>query len=417
MESGPTTPPQGGHSSGLSDFNEEAEGQSANYPALVLEGSKPTAQAMMLQASAKSTVASRFDTPEKRRAALDAGVNPMEILRQTHDDYEDEKRLKKRRRLESPDPSEATMEPTAKRPALESGDPANTVLDIDETELKDRDPDVESEPSEAEDEQSEADFGKAEDADATELTQQTSPFPFSKNLRFQNIRNPGQRLFCMISVNNGGLLGSFNPVPKGWAVQLYLDAGRYASPTMTMRFTSDGPDGNKEGIIGWCLSDVLEDDWMLNDLEIHRVANHPQDKKVSHREVLSACQDDTDRKRLICVSFNAWPKILSYGQKNQWKHPKPYLKKLLKAVFQGRHPYHMRIWFLAPAGDEEKFERCCLAFFIKAFETRRLPFAHWQDDRSVAFLDQLQERPPPTHTTASKEAERGFMMVEEGAIV
>lgn len=300
----------------------------------------------------------RFDTQEGRLAALKAGVSPRVIGDWVVKNLDKVERPEKRQRLDAAGSSKRILvsefvtneEQVATKPKtgasyLDTGDNA--------VEMQ---PCLNSEPGDNGAEQSNE---KAEnlDSDAGEIVQQASMFARIGRLRFRGIRNLAQRLLCMISVNNGGVFGSFNPGPKGWAVQLYLDAGRYASPTMKMSFRSDGPDGKKEGIIGWNLSDVLEDDWMVKDLKIYRVADHPEDKRISHKEVLPACQDSAEIQRLIYISFEAWPKILLHDQKNQFKNPGPYVKKLLKAVFQGRHQYHMRICFLAPAGSEEKLEK------------------------------------------------------------
>lgn len=377
---------------------EKTEQPDTESPALVVETTRPMAQAASLPTAAISALPPRYDTHEKRIAALDAGTNPMELARWLMENDYESARPNKRQRLETPGSSTDLAEPdsvTAQdQDAAAPEDGASQLVVVDKASAVHLQ--ANNEPLEPEDEQSEGDEGNPAAADAEVIARQTPAFPRFKDLRFENIRNPRQRLLCLISVNNGGLFGSLNPDPTNWMIQLYLDAGRYASPTMKMFFRRNGPSSQGDGIVGWCLSDVLEDDWMLNDLAILRVADHPEDKRISHRDALSACQDDAEKQRLICISFRAWPKILLQCNEDQWKDPKPYIRKLLKAVFQGRHEYHIRIWFLAPAGDEEKFERCCLAFFVKAFETRRLPLAHWQDGSGVDFLDQFQERPPRT---------------------
>ena len=111
---------------------------------------------------------------------------------------------------------------------------------------------------------------------------------------------------------------------------------------------------------------------------IHRVADYPRDRRIDHARILAACKTEEEKARLICISLDAWPKILGhFSGYAQRRNPDRRVKELHTAVFNGRRPYHMFIWFVAP-NDFETFEKQCLSFFTRYFEQRRLPHADFQ---------------------------------------
>lgn len=151
---------------------------------------------------------------------------------------------------------------------------------------------------------------------------------------------------------------------------------------------------------GWCLGDYIEGDWMVTDFNIHRVADCPEDesKEIRRPDVLAACKTDEEKARLICISLEAWPKILGpWKTANLQSNPKPDVKKFFSNVFTGRRPYRLCIWFVAPE-DLEGFEKRCLSFFTRYFEQRSLPHDDLYDVDGVYFADHLNVQAEPSST-------------------
>lgn len=216
--------------------------------------------------------------------------------------------------------------------------------------------------------------------------------------RWADIRNPRNLFLCIVQANNSSLIGSFAEDTKEWAFKLGFDAGRRRIPTMNMRFFSNGIEGPGYSQTGWCLGDYIEGDWMVTDFKVHRVADCPENGEICHPNVLAACNTDEEKARLICISLEAWPKILGhFDPKDRPKIPKPGVKKLFGAVFTGRHPYELRIWFRAPY-DLERFEKQCLSFFTRYFEHRRPPHDDLYDADDVCFEDHLKAQEKASST-------------------
>ena len=208
---------------------------------------------------------------------------------------------------------------------------------------------------------------------------------------WNSIRNPGRPLLCILQVNNGSRIGTFKKNPTRWAFQLTLDAGPRRDPVMFMDFFDQGVRGPQGGETSWLLNDYVEGDWMVRDFKIHRVADCAQDGEVCHREILASCKNDQERARLICISMESWPKVLSKFKDCFQKHLSP--------IFEGRIPYHIRIWFIAPK-DLENFEKQCLSVFVRSFEERGLAYRDMRDANGVSFEDNLkaQQEVPSTQS-------------------
>ena len=130
--------------------------------------------------------------------------------------------------------------------------------------------------------------------------------------------------------------------------------------------------GPQSAQTGWCLAEYMRPDWMVTDFKVHCVADCAENSSTRHRNILAACKTDQDKARLICISLEAWPKILGhFDRKNRRKNPQPGVKKLFSAVLTGRHPYRMLIWFIAP-DDVQRFNQRCLSVFTIYFERRKL---------------------------------------------
>ena len=141
---------------------------------------------------------------------------------------------------------------------------------------------------------------------------------------------------------------------------------------MAIQFFSSGIIGPRCGQTGWCLDDYIEVDRMVTDFTIHRVAEFPGNGRICHRAVLAACETNDESARLVCISLEAWPKILGhFNRDDQRKNPKLGVEKLFSAVFTGRHPYQLRTWFRAPY-NLDKFDLQAvplgLSFFTRYFE-------------------------------------------------
>lgn len=219
--------------------------------------------------------------------------------------------------------------------------------------------------------------------------------------RWADIRNPRELLLCIVQANDSKPIGSFAEDTEDWAFHLTFDAGRWRIPTMTMRFFSNGLLGPQCGQTGWCLGDYIENGWMVTDFKIHRVADCPENENqgIRHRDVLAACKTDEDMARLICISLEAWPKILGLWRTKDLRrnNPKPGVNKFFSNVFTGRHPYQSRIWFLAP-DDLKGFEKKCLSFFTRYFEQRRVPHYGLYDADDVCFADHLKAQEEASST-------------------
>ena len=137
---------------------------------------------------------------------------------------------------------------------------------------------------------------------------------------------------------------------------------------------------------------------MVTDFKIHRVADYARDKNISHNKILTACKTDEEKTRLICISLEAWPKILGHSSGyGKCRKPHQGVKELYSGVFQGRRPYHLFIKFLAPM-DLEIFEKQCLSYFTRYFERRKLPHDDLCDADGVSFADDLHSQEQASST-------------------
>lgn len=194
-----------------------------------------------------------------------------------------------------------------------------------------------------------------------------TPFPWT------DFRKPVKPLLCIIQVNYSSRVGSFAVNTKEWAFQVTFDAGGGRFPTICMNIFSNGIAGPRRGRTRWCLSDYIDDDWIVTDFKIHRVADCANERRISHNKILAACKTDEEKTRLICISLEASPKISgNFSGYGRCKNPHEGVKELHSAVFKGQRPYHLFIWFLAP-DDLETFEKQCLSYFTRYFEKRKLP--------------------------------------------
>ena len=186
-----------------------------------------------------------------------------------------------------------------------------------------------------------------------------------------------------IQVNYLARIGSFTKGTNDWAFQLDADLKR--SPTLIMDFFSQGVEGPHDAQTEWCLNDNIRNEWMVTDFKVQRVADCAEKGQIRHPYVLGLCKADEEKARLVCISLEAWPKILGhFDRRNRWNNPQPGVKKLLSAVLTGRRPYHLRIWFLAPNGLE-KFEKQCLSIFTLFFQQRKPPSYGICDAHGVGF--------------------------------
>ena len=202
---------------------------------------------------------------------------------------------------------------------------------------------------------------------------------------WRNIRMPISPLLCIVQVNNSIRIGSFDENTTDWAFKLVLNAGQGVVPTMIMKFFSNGIEGPQSAQTGWCLGEWLVNDWIVTAFKVHRVADCAGNGRIRHSHVLGLCKTDEEKSRLICISLEAWPKILGhFDHYNRWKDPQPRVKTLFSVVFTGRRPYHMRIWFIAP-GNLENFEKQCLSIFTLFFQQRKPPYYGIVDANGVGF--------------------------------
>ena len=201
------------------------------------------------------------------------------------------------------------------------------------------------------------------------------------SLWWANIRTPKMPLLCIIQVNYLARMGSFTKGTKDWAFQLNFDADLERSPTMTMDFFSQGVEGPHDARTEWCPSDYIRNEWMVTDFKINRVADCLNHRRIAHRKILTACQTDEERGRLICISLDARPTVVGHCNGRAKKH--------FSAMFTDRHRYHLYIWFLAP-DSVETFEKLCLSFFKDHFEQRKSPDHDLQKAHEARLANHLR---------------------------
>ena len=201
------------------------------------------------------------------------------------------------------------------------------------------------------------------------------------SLWWSNIRTPKMPLLCIIQVDCLARMGSFTKGTKDWAFQLNFDADLERSPTMTMDFFSQGVEGPHDARTEWCLNNNFRNEWMVTDFKFYRVADCLSHRRIAHRKILTACQTDEEKGRLMCISLDARPTVVGHCNKCAEKH--------FSAMFTGRHRYHLYIWFLAP-DSVETFEKVCLSFFKDHFEQRKPPDHDLQKAHEARLADHLR---------------------------
>ena len=189
----------------------------------------------------------------------------------------------------------------------------------------------------------------------------TSPFYST------DVRNPRKPFLCIVQVNDEPLIGSFTKTMQDWTIQIALNVNGLVDPTMTMVFFSKGLDGPQSAETRWCLSDMTKGGHTVTDFKIFDVLGCVPGGRINRDDIQLACldkaNDSSQIRRLVCISLEARPHNVSYFDEDHLsQNPQPAIESLYSAMFTGRDPYHLYIWFIAPY-EIGRFNKQCLAAF------------------------------------------------------
>ena len=210
---------------------------------------------------------------------------------------------------------------------------------------------------------------------------------------FQNMQNPPQRIPCVIRINEREPVGSLYRTTDGFAILLFLDAGLYGPPTVSLAFRNGGTEtGRDKASYNWDTTSTIRGRWAMSDI-IHGYTS-PEDTEpiMSNKTVLEACHD-RDTRNLMYMRFDSWTQVLGSREADAFKDMSGVVQQSMNTIFKPKHSYLMEIWFIAPF-EAPNFRRRCLRFFTESLAARVQPLRYFRDDNGVYFGSLPLSEPP-----------------------
>ena len=188
----------------------------------------------------------------------------------------------------------------------------------------------------------------------------------------------------MIAVNDLSPLGTLTTTTEGWMVRMFMDPGRFGSPSITLGFSIDGV--NDVCRSTWDVDTYVQGEWAMDDLIVSRLQDQDPEyfDRLNYR-ALVACETK-ERPLLFSMKFRSWKRAIGFdhlSRKESGQMPKSS-RMSMRAIFNAEDSYTLIIWFKAPY-DAELFQRNCLGLFTKALAARNPPLYGFVDDSGERF--------------------------------
>ena len=206
--------------------------------------------------------------------------------------------------------------------------------------------------------------------------------PEPNAFKFSDIFHVRNRLNCIISVNDLTLFDNLEITTQGWMIRMFVDPGRYGSPTITLSFSYDG--GKEQWRSTWDVDSYVQGEWAMYELTFTRISGRDP-LQFSHYDYRAMMACGASKASLMSMKFRSWARSLSIlpAQKPSIHFPKSS-RTSMKAIFCPEESYMLTIWFVAPY-DVVNFRHNCLGVYTRALAARRPPLYHFKDDGGARF--------------------------------
>ncbi len=211
-------------------------------------------------------------------------------------------------------------------------------------------------------------------------------------ISFQSMQNPPKRIPCMIRINEREPFGSLYRATDGFAILLFLDAGLYGPPTVSLAFRNSGTEtGKDKARNSWDTESNVRGQRAMSDIVHGYAGPEGTEARMSNKTVLDACHDQ-DTGNLMYMRFKSWPQVLGFRENDAFKGVSGVVKRSMDTIFQPKNSYLVELWFIAPFKASD-FRRRCLRIIAASLAVKSLDL--FRDDDGVYFND-LQFFDPPT---------------------
>ena len=165
-------------------------------------------------------------------------------------------------------------------------------------------------------------------------------------------------------------------------IRMFMDPGRYGSPTITLSFSYDG--GKEQWRSTWDVDSYVQGEWAMDELTFTYVSDRDP-LHFSHNDYRAMMACGASKASLISMKFRSWARSLSMlpAQRQSIQFPKSS-RTSMKAIFYPEESYMLTIWFVAPF-DMVRFQQNCLGVYTRALAARIAPLYHFKDDSGVRF--------------------------------
>ncbi len=215
----------------------------------------------------------------------------------------------------------------------------------------------------------------------------------TKDSSFNLLRNPADRIPCVVRIDESEPFGTLYSKRYDFAAMLFIDAGRYGPPALSLGYRNNGTGGNKDHAQSvWDMRSSFMGHWAMSDVEHGYATPDAADSRMSNPAALAFCAT-RDMGELMYMRFISWPQGAGFVDKNAFNSQSKEIKKAMNTVFHPKKPYPVELWFLAPFKATD-LRKNCLRFFTELQEHRYDFVGDWQDGRGKYFIDTKTEHPP-----------------------
>ena len=216
------------------------------------------------------------------------------------------------------------------------------------------------------------------------------PDPKRSGILFEKRQNPFQKTPCVISVNQQQPIGKLYRATEGFMIMMFIDAGLYGPPSITLYFSTDG---HKEAAL--CKWDTLSNDEgrpAMSNIQFGTAPINGNDPRVSDPKVLKLCKLE-HAGDLLYMRFRSWDQTKGFRVKKAFKNESEDIRRSVKSMIFAKEQFEVMLWFIAPF-YAHIFMRHCLSFFVDSERHRLHPFHEWKDANGVYYEDTVALEAP-----------------------
>ena len=211
---------------------------------------------------------------------------------------------------------------------------------------------------------------------------------FPKILSFDNIRHPGGKMPCFISVGGLEAFGSLYPMNQGLTIFVYIEVGHSnrGVPSVQLSFRDSekvrGPDIAHHM---WDMNTSSTFQYQMDNIKHDHVRTGGPNLRVSNRKVLDGCRLEHE-SNLVYMMFESHAQKGGWSQSGAFIGREYWIQRELNLIFKPKKPYTLELWFIAPR-DARLFQRDTLNVFTDLMNARVHHFSGFKDRQGVLFND------------------------------